>query len=309
MEIASAFAVRPAEGDRPGAFVTFPYDREMVRRFRDVFRRARWRETEGGWFVPGSRAVSRLEVWIATELDALDRHADAKGRDAYVFDPLESPYLTAGDALEIRTPYSRTVVEALRAVPFARWDPDARLWRVPYRSLEDLRRRWPIIEEAARRNEPEARRQRRAERAPLDEAALTIMAERRRRRYPVLVADPPVLGEVVCIFRFGLVVFEAIDIESVEEISGLERLGLYPHVGGEAGSYAFGHWRTPDLQEVTWMRALTEPVAGREKIRRGWWHPDRDERQEGLRKLREGERSRRTRQERKDHDAEAAHET
>src|SRR6478609_11399503 len=103
MEIAAAFQVRPAEGDRPGALVAFPYDRELVRRFRDTFRRARWREAEGGWFVPGTRAVARIEVWIASELDALDRHADAKGRDAFVFDPLESIYLTAGQDLEVKT--------------------------------------------------------------------------------------------------------------------------------------------------------------------------------------------------------------
>ncbi|MET0743156.1 MAG: hypothetical protein ABWY78_07275 [Microvirga sp.] len=309
MEIAAAFQVRPAEGARPGALVAFPYDRELVRRFRETFRRARWRELEGGWFVPGSRAVARLEVWIATELDTLDRHADAKGRDAFVFDPLESPYLTAGQDLEVRTPYSRVVVDALRAIPFARWDPDARIWRVPYRSVEDLRRRWPVIEEAARRNEPEARRQRRAERAPPDEATLTLMAERRRRRYPVLVDDPPVLGEVVCIFRFGAVLFEAVDVEPIDETLGFERVGVYPHVRGDSGPCTFGHWRLPDLQEMTWTRPVPEPVGGREKARRGWWPPDQDERQDALRKLREGQRSQRTREERKSRAAAAAHET
>ena len=45
-----------------------------------------------------------------------DRFADEKGRDAFAFEPLESPYLTVGDDLRVRTPYSRTIVEALRSL-------------------------------------------------------------------------------------------------------------------------------------------------------------------------------------------------
>ncbi len=41
----------------------------------------RWREN--CWFVPGVRAARRLDVWMAGELDAIDRHADAKGRDDF----------------------------------------------------------------------------------------------------------------------------------------------------------------------------------------------------------------------------------
>src|ERR687898_452971 len=119
MEVASAFQVTPSDGEKPGAYAVFPYDRDLVRRFREAFPRARWRGEEQGWFVPGTTAARRLDGWMSQELETLDRHADAKGRDAYLFDPLESPYLTVAEELEVRTPYSRTVVEAMRARPWA----------------------------------------------------------------------------------------------------------------------------------------------------------------------------------------------
>jgi len=46
MEIASAFQVTPSDGEKPGAYAVFPYDRDLVRRFREAFPRARWREVE-----------------------------------------------------------------------------------------------------------------------------------------------------------------------------------------------------------------------------------------------------------------------
>ena len=61
--------------------------------------------------------------------------ADARGRDAHAFEPIASPYLEAGDDLVVRTPFSRSVVDALRQVPWARWDPDTKAWRVPYRAF------------------------------------------------------------------------------------------------------------------------------------------------------------------------------
>ena len=196
MEIAFAFRVDPSDdAERPGAYAAFPYDRDLVRRFRERFPRARWRGAEQRWFVRGTTAVQRLEAWMAQELETLDRHADAKGRDAYIFDPLESPYLTVADDLKVRTPYSRTVVEALRQIPWAHWDPEERIWRVPFRSYEELKARWPEIEEAAQRNEPEARKRRREERkAAVPEETSRIQAERRRRRYPVPGDDLPPLG-------------------------------------------------------------------------------------------------------------------
>ena len=120
--VASAFQVRPSDGERAGAFAAFPYDRELVRRFREAFPRARWRGEEQGWFVPGTTAVRRLNIWMAQELETLDRHADAKGRDAYLFEPLESPYLAISDDLEcarpIRKPLSMHCGHSLGAVEF-----------------------------------------------------------------------------------------------------------------------------------------------------------------------------------------------
>jgi hypothetical protein len=88
-------------------------------------------------------------------------YADQRGRDAFAFDPIESRYLEVRDGFLIRTPFSRTVQAELREVPWAAWDGDARAWRVPFRSWEELRRRWPAIEAAALRNEPEERKKRR----------------------------------------------------------------------------------------------------------------------------------------------------
>jgi hypothetical protein len=68
------------------------------------------------------------------------RFADEKGRDAFAFDPIESRYLEAAPATcQIRTPYSRRVVNEIREIPYARWDADRRLWTVPYRSFDALR--------------------------------------------------------------------------------------------------------------------------------------------------------------------------
>src|SRR3954451_4370478 len=65
METASAFQVAPADdAERPGAYVEFPYDRDLVRRFRDRFPRARWRGGEERWFVPGTTSARRLDAWM-----------------------------------------------------------------------------------------------------------------------------------------------------------------------------------------------------------------------------------------------------
>jgi len=295
METASAFQVLPADDDeRPGAYAAFPYDRDLVRRFRDRFPRARWRAGEERWFVPGTTAARRLDAWMAQELETLDRHADARGRDAFVFEPLESPYLSVADDLRVRTPYSRTIVEALRSIPWAHWDREERIWRVPFRSYEELRARWPEIEEAARRNEPEARRRRREEqKADISEEASRVQAERRRRRYPVLRDDPPPLGVPLATASWSVVVFEAIDLEPIDPEPAA---GLYPHVQGDMSRYVWAHWRMPTLQEIAWTRPPRgdeEPEAGSS---RGWWRASREELQERARKLREVERAQRSRQ-------------
>lgn len=128
-----------------------------VERFREAFPRARWNDDKRAWFVPGKTAVRRLDRWLAREADQALPHADAKGRDAYVFEPINSAYLQVAEDLRVRTPYSTTVIEQMRAIPWAHWDEELRAWRVPFRSYEELHR-WTAIETAARRNEPEERK-------------------------------------------------------------------------------------------------------------------------------------------------------
>jgi len=296
MEIASAFRIIPSDDEeKPGAYAVFPYDRDLVRRFREAFPRARWRGAEERWFVPGTTAVQRLDTWMAQELQALDRHADEKGRDAYAFEPLESPYLTIAEDLRVRTPYSRTIVEALRSIPWAHWDPEGRIWRVPFRSYEELKARWPNIEEAARRNEPAARQKRREEqRAQPSEETSRLQAERRRRRYPVPGDDLPPIGFPVSTERWGVVVFE--DIES-DPIQPPETADLYPHVRSDLSRYVWARWRMPTLQEVYRTRPSRADEDPQLRSVRGWWWSSREELRERARKLREVERMQRARTE------------
>lgn len=294
MEIAFAFRVDPSDdAERPGAYAAFPYDRDLVRRFRERFPRARWRGAEQRWFVRGTTAVQRLEAWMAQELETLDRHADAKGRDAYIFDPLESPYLTVADDLKVRTPYSRTVVEALRQIPWAHWDPEERIWRVPFRSYEELKARWPEIEEAAQRNEPEARKRRREERkAAVPEETSRVQAERRRRRYPVPGDDLPPLGFPLATLQWGVVVFEEIESDLIDDPAAGE---VYPQIETDMSRYVWARWRMPALPEIYRTRPVRSDGDPDLRADRGWWWPSRDELQERARKLREIERAQRSR--------------
>jgi len=294
MEIAFAFRVDPTDdSERPGAYAAFPYDRDLVRRFRESFPRARWRGAEQRWFVPGTTAVRRLDAWMAQELDTLDRHADAKGRDAFAFDPLESPYLTVADDLEVRTPYSRTIVDLLRQIPWAHWDPEKRVWRVPFRSYEELKARWPEIEEAARRNEPEARKKRREEgKAVASEEAGRIQAERRRRRYPVPGDDLPPLGFPLATWQWGVVVFEEIESDVIDDPSMVK---IYPQIKGDMSRYVWARWRMPTLSEIYRTRPIRSDADPALRAARGWWWASREILQERARKLREIERAQRSR--------------
>jgi hypothetical protein len=74
---------------QPGEAVFFPFDRMTVEQFRARFPRARWSHTRGAWFVPGKTATRRVGRWLAELEAAADAHADAKGRDAFDFDPIE----------------------------------------------------------------------------------------------------------------------------------------------------------------------------------------------------------------------------
>jgi hypothetical protein len=129
-----------------GATLDLPHDRSTLERFRQDFPRARWSESRNAWFVPGKTAETRIARWLAEVHSASDRFADEKGRDAFAFDPIKSPYLQAEpDELLIRTPYSNSLVFEIREIPGARWDAARRVWAVPYRSYGDLRSRWPVM--------------------------------------------------------------------------------------------------------------------------------------------------------------------
>jgi hypothetical protein len=266
----AAFTIEPRD-DRPGAYASFPFDREMIGRFRESFPRARFRRRESRWLVPGKTAAARLRTWIDGELSSLDAHADAKGRDAYAFEPLASRFLEVGDDLVVRTPYSRAVIDRLRALPAARWDPAIRAWRLPFRGYEALREAWPEIEAEAEAAETLANRERTPEER---EAARRLASDRRRRRQLVALDDPPPLGEPVATPDFGVVVFEGVDLEPYEPDA---RLG-------------WGHWRFPTWREL----AEVEPAAAADRARL-WWPPTATDLAERRRRLREGERAKATR--------------
>ncbi|WP_064683435.1 hypothetical protein [Rhizobium bangladeshense] len=283
-ETKSPDAAPSGEDDRkPGADVSFPYDRMTVEQFRRRFPRARWSDDRKAWFVPGSTASRRIGRWLA-ELEAeADAHADAKGRDAFAFDPIDSPYLELGKAgFRIRTPYSKTVVGELREVPFARWDGDLRLWHVPFRSYEDLRRRWADIEAAARRNEPEERRRRAEERKGSEQDLRSRLrsAERKRHRHPLYAGDLPPIGRPVAT-SYGIVVFTEITGELVDPDPVVD---FYPGVNEDD---LWGYWRAPTFEELvrTWP-AKTPPLQGAR-----WWLPTIEE----LRPARRAARSREAR--------------
>lgn len=261
---------RNAGKGKPGATAAFPYDRTTVERFRAAFPRARWRDDLGAWFVPGTSAERRLNLWSSREWSGVLAHADERGRDAFTFEPLASSYLEVADDLVVRTPYSRDVVAGLRQVPWARWDPASKAWRVPFRSFEELRRHWPAIEEAARRAEPEERRKRAESRRAAPEHAdrLAEATERRRNRYPVREDALPPLGPVL-MTHAGCVVLEAVTGEVVENSVAAR---FYPEVVDEGGTLVWATRHRPTHEELVraWP-ARSEPSQA--EFARGWWQP------------------------------------
>jgi hypothetical protein len=261
------------ERDLTGETVSFPFDRMTVQRFRETFPRARWNDAEKAWFVPGTTARRRLDRWLALEASRVSPYADARGRDAYEFEPILSPYLEVDDGgFRICTPYSRTVVEELRGVPLSRWDAGQKVWRVPFASYEELQRRWQTIEAAARRNEPEERRKRAEARRGTEEEVVARLksAERRRRRIPFPADDlPPPARPVATVFH-GIVVITDVtgEIVAPEDVAA-----RYPGVDDD---HVWALWRLPSLEELvhTWP-AKTPP--GEQERRRGWWLPTIDE--------------------------------
>ena len=286
---------RDADEGLPGATAAFPYDRMTVERFRTAFPRARWRDELGAWFVPGTSAERRLNAWSGREWSGVLAYADERGRDAFAFDPLTSPYLEVADGLVVRTPYSRDVVSELRQVPWARWDPATKAWRVPFRSFEELRRSWPVIEEAARRAEPEERRKRAEIRKASPDHAdrLVEAAERRRNRYPVPEDALPSLGQVL-MTHAGCVVVEAVTGEIVETSVAAR---FYPNVIAGTGALVWAIRRRPTHDELVraWP-ARTEP--GEAEFARGWWQPTIETLREERRKSAALERARATRRSR-----------
>jgi hypothetical protein len=233
----SVAAQEPVER-KAGATAAFPYDRLTVERFRSAFPGARWRDDLRAWFVPGTTAERQLNRWLGREMSGVLACADDRGRDAFAFQPIESRYLEVTDDLRIRTPYSRAVMEELRAVPWAWWDSELKAWRVPFRSWEDLQRRWPTIEAAAQRNEPAARRKRRQARkgTPEQKEATARAAERRQCRYPVPDEPLPPLERVVMTHR-GAVIFTDVTGEIVEHDIGKR---FYPDVSAAGMTLVWG---------------------------------------------------------------------
>jgi hypothetical protein len=283
---------REAGEGSPGATAAFPYDRMTVERFRAAFPRARWRDDLGAWFVPGTSAERRLNSWSSREWSGVLSYADERGRDAYTFEPLASPYLEAADDLVVRTPYSRDVVAELRQVPWARWDRATKAWRVPFRAFEELRRRWPVIEEAAFRAEPEERRKRaRSRKVSPDHAdRLAEAAERRRKRYPISEEHLPPLGHVL-MTHAGCVVLEAVTGEVVEAPVATR---FYPGVVDGDGTLIWATRRRPTHDELvrTWP---AREAPGQVELARGWWQPTIETLREERRKAASLERAQATR--------------
>lgn len=141
---------------------------------------------------------------------------------------------------------------------------------MPFRSFEELRRRWPAIEEAARRAEPEERRKREASRrASLEHAdRLAMTAERRRNRYPVPENALPPLERVLQT-QVGCVVFEAVAGEVVEPPVAAR---FYSGVAAGTGTLIWANRRRPTHDELVraWpARAAPDPS----ELARGWWQP------------------------------------
>ncbi|MGI4939444.1 MAG: hypothetical protein ACRYHQ_02535 [Janthinobacterium lividum] len=277
----------------PGATAAFPYDRMTVERFREAFPRARWRDDLHAWFVPGTTAERRLKAWSGREWSGVLAHADQRGRDAFAFEPIASSYLEVADDFVVRTPYSRAVIVELREVPWARWDPAAKAWRVPFRSFEDLRQHWLAIEAAALRAEPEERRKRAEGRkaSPEQGDRRAEAAERRRQRHPVPEDALPPLGRAL-MTHAGPVVFEEVTGELVEPVTAAR---FYPGVAAEPAALIWAGWRKPSHAELVqaWP-ARTAP--GPAELARGWWQPTIEVLREERHRAASLERARATRQ-------------
>jgi len=253
--------------------VSFAFDRMTVARFRETFPNARWSDALQAWTVPGKTARRRIERWLASEADRRAPYEEERGRDAFQFEPILSPYLEViPTGFRIRTPYSRTVVDELRQISFARWNRDDKVWEIPYASYDELQHRWQAVEEAATRAEPEERRKRAEARKGTEEEAKAKRktSERRRKRLPVPSDDLPPLGRPVATTAYGIVVLTEITGELVDPQAVAEH---HPYADEE---HVWAGWRGATLEELvqTWP-ARTLP--GEYERLRGWWQPTLDE--------------------------------
>lgn len=274
-----------------GATTDLPHDRITVQRFREAFPRARWSDNLNAWFVPGRTAERRIGRWLAEMEAEAEVFADEKGRDAFAFNPIESPYLEAGQSsIQIQTPYSRTVVNEIREIPFARWNADRRLWTLPYRSFEELRWRWPAIEAAAERNEPDMRKARREtlKGTKEEEASMARTRERRRKRYPIPADDGPPLERAIGTHA-GVVFFTGTD----GELADAPTMDAFYFSVRHEREYVWTSWRPGSLEELvaTWP---TRTSPGESELGRGWWLPT-------LKELRDARKNARSRRQAKQH--------
>lgn len=273
--------------DGTSAVVAFPYDAGLVERFRTRFPRARWSEGARAWFVPGATAARRVAAWLHSELPEPLAFADERGRDAFAFDPIESDYLEPNEDIIVRTPYSRSVIDHLRGVAWAAWDPEEKAWRVPYRSLEALRSCWLSIEIAARRAEPSERKRRRDELklSPEFPDIQRREAEKRRKRLSVQASQLPPPGRPLSTVR-GIVVVTGSDGELVD----LGRAVEAEHGAELTEDRVWVFWRSPTLEELirTWP-ARREPEAMERA--RGWWQPTLEELRAARRKTKSIDRA------------------
>ncbi len=275
---------------KPGTWIRFDYERTAVDRFRESFRRARWNPDRREWFVPGKTAGQRIARWFDQERAHHDPFGDQRGRDAFEFEPIESPYLTADDDLLVRTPYSKELVALLRSVPWSNWDDGLRAWRIPFRSYEQLRNRWPKIEAAARSAEPEERKRRRQaeQNTPKAVKARLNTRERRKRRHPVLATSIPPLDRPVATTNWGIVKFEAVKGEIVDpEVLRTS----YPKLAQTGLEYIWGQWRRATFAELVRTRPATPAQIARGRDR-GWWEPTLEELRDARRQERAFERRR-----------------
>lgn len=121
----------------------------------------------------------------------------------------------------------------------------------PFPQFEELRKRWPAIEAAALRSEPEERRRRQDERkaAPDFARVRAAASEKHRRRYPVLADTLPPLDRPL-LSHEGAVTFVEITIDVVAPEIARER---YPWSSEAAGDLIWALWWRPSHDEC--MRA------------------------------------------------------